>query len=429
MLSQALIRNYKNIKDLSIGFHYAQKKAPNGYADLPTHPFIESVGLRLVPCMALFGPNASGKTSVIQAIASLVLFAQNNPFFHPLRLFQPYLLKELKPQTTCIGLEWTDREQRFCYVAQVAADRIVEETLQVGGMQKFSIHDGEIFLAQADGWEEVEQGMRLQCFDASTQKQMRAALPVIAASFPDFDSAINTAFHSLTTRIIYFDQSIPSGVGVRLLADTFDLPTEEERESAALALISKYLQKLDIRIRRIEKEKPTEPLNPLAPEAQLLLPAFAKDKASPAFSEPEFKTIHQAEDGAEISFSLRMESRGLQKLFNLLSFLLTAVRTGGTVIADDFDAFLHPALMNEIIKLFQVRDCNTKKAQFIFTLHNPELLSPDQLSVSEVAFVSQNGFSGTDIRRLSDFEKERNVNNFRKRYLMGYYGAIPSAFI
>lgn len=430
MLSRVRIQNYKCIKDLTLRFDYAQKKAPNGHADWPIYPFIESAGMRLVPCMALYGPNASGKTSVIQAIARLVLFAQNNhPFFQPLSLFQPYLLKQLEPRATRIELEWTDGEHRFCYAAAVASDRITEETLSVNGIRKLSLENDRILFATDEGRETVEKGVFIQCFDALTQKQLRPVLPVIARNFPGYDSEINAAYASISTKINYCDRTVPPNIGVSFLADTFNLPTQGERESAALALISKYLQKLDVRIRRVEMEKTSKPLDSLPAEVLQFLSSFTEDRSSATFSETEFTTFHLAEDGTEVPFRLRMESLGSQKLFGLLSFLLTALRTGGTAVVDEFDNSLHPALLNEIVKLFQLRDYNDKGSQFVFTLHNTELLSSDQLSVSEVSFVSQSGFEGTKIRRLSDFEKVRNANNFRKRYLMGYYDAIPSPFV
>ncbi len=430
MLSRVKIQNFKSIRDATLTFHYAQKKAPNGYEKLPVHPFIESAGMRLVPCMALYGPNASGKTAVLHAIASLVSFAQTNrPGFNPPAFFRPFLLKRLEPRTTRIELEWTDAEHRFCYAAAVTEDRITEETLSADGKLKFRLQEGSLALTSEEGRIAVEQGLRLQCFDARTKKQLRPALPVIAENFPGYDVEINLAHRSLTTRIRHFDESLPPETGVALLADTFDLPTEAEREAAALALIAKYLQKLDLRIRRVEMRKTPKPVAALPSEVLPFLPAFTGNGVLSMSPGTVFTTFHLAEDGAEIPFEFETESAGTRKLFGLLAFLLTVVRTGGTVLADDFDQSLHPALLHEIVKLFQVREYNDRKSQFVFTLHNTELLASDRLSVSEVAFVSQSGFRGTQVRRLSDFEDVRNVDNFRKRYLTGCYGAIPSPFI
>lgn len=175
--------------------------------------------------------------------------------------------------------------------------------------------------------------------------------------------------------------------------------------------------------------KTPQPVAALPSEVLPILPAFTGNGVLSMSPGTVFTTFHLAEDGAEIPFEFETESAGTRKLFGLLAFLLTVVRTGGTVLADDFDQSLHPALLHEIVKLFQVREYNDRKSQFVFTLHNTELLASDRLSVSEVAFVSQSGFRGTQVRRLSDFEDVRNVDNFRKRYLTGYYGAIPSPFI
>lgn len=142
-----------------------------------------------------------------------------------------------------------------------------------------------------------------------------------------------------------------------------------------------------------------------------------------------FRTFHLAEDGAEIPIKLEDESSGTQRLFVLLAYLLTALRTGGVAVIDDIDESIHSSLLTQLLKLFQLREYNSKKSQLLFTLHNTDLLSGDNLTVSEISFVSQNGFKGTQVRRLSSFEDVRNVNNFRKRYLMGFYDAIPSPFI
>ena len=430
MLSRVRIQNYRSIQDATLTFHYAQRKAPNGYANSPTHPFIETAGLRLVPCMALYGPNASGKTAVLHAIASLVSFAQNkHPLVQPLPLFQPHRLKRLEPRTTRIELEWSDAEKRFCYAAAVAEDRITEETLSADGKLKFRLREGSLSFAPEEGREAVEEGLRLRCFDAPTKKQLRPALPVIAENFPGYDADINQAHRSLTTKIQFFDRSVPPEIGVTRLADTFDLPTQAKRESAALALITKYLQKFDVRIRRIEKRRTPKSVEAIPAGVHPFLPSFAAGGPSSTVADAEFRTFHLAEDGGEIPFEFEAESAGTRKLFGLLANLLTAVRTGGTVLADDFDQSLHPALLHEIVKLFQVRAYNDRKSQFVFTLHNTELLASDRPIVSEVAFVSQSGFQGTKVRRLSDFEDVRNVDNFRKRYLTGCYGAIPSPFI
>lgn len=71
MISTFRIRNFRSILDMTVDFRFAEGKAPNGYKSWDTLPFIEAEnGQRLVPCLALFGANASGKTNVIRAVSA-----------------------------------------------------------------------------------------------------------------------------------------------------------------------------------------------------------------------------------------------------------------------------------------------------------------------------------------------------------------------
>ena len=85
--------------------------------------------------------------------------------------------------------------------------------------------------------------------------------------------------------------------------------------------------------------------------------------------------------------------------------------------------------MREIVMLFKKRRHNPKGAQLIVTTHNTDILDDSILRLSEIALVRKTTANGTLIRRLVDAKKDgediRNVTNFRKQYLAGFYSAIP----
>ena len=432
MLSSIRVKNFKCLAQAELQFIYDQKKAPNGFAQMSTHPFILSAGQRLVPCMALYGANASGKTTVLQAVSTLLNFALNR--IPPLSFFQPYLFKRQAQESTSIEMSWTSEEKLFTYGVEVKADQIATEELRVHDEILFSVKNGEIFFQQRDGSESAIKGLRIQCIDASSRRQLRPLLPAIARDYPGLDENINAAFSDLSTKFFYLDESIPAFQGIQNLASTFDMSSLVEREKAALDLISSFLRKLDVRIHRIEMRKTPMPISSLPLSMQALL--LSQKNISPVQDNPDltvnqidFRTFHLSETGEEIPLKLSDESLGTQKLFGLLAFLLTALRKGGVAIIAEIDDSLHSMLLPELIKLFQLRDYNNQKAQLFFTIHNTDILASDQMTVSEVSFVSHNGFNGATIRRLSSFEGVRNVNNFRKQYLMGFYDAVPSPYI
>jgi len=113
----------------------------------------------------------------------------------------------------------------------------------------------------------------------------------------------------------------------------------------------------------------------------------------------------------------------------LIGLALHALKTGGVLLVDELECSLHPLLMREIILLFKKHRHNPKGAQIIFTTHNTDILDDSMLRLSEIALVRKTTANGTLIRRLVDIKNDgediRNVTNFRKQYLDGFYSAIP----
>lgn len=126
---------------------------------------------------------------------------------------------------------------------------------------------------------------------------------------------------------------------------------------------------------------------------------------------------------------LKHESAGTQRLAGLVGLILYALNTGGVFLVDELECSLHPLLMREIVLLFKKRRYNRKGAQLIFTTHNTDILDDSILRISEIALVRKNVANGTLVRRLVDAKKDgediRNVTNFRKQYLAGFYSGVP----
>src|SRR5574344_1958015 len=61
------IKNYRSIVETTVSMTYEEGKAPNGYKKLQRWAFLEKDGLRLVPCLAIYGANAGGKSNIIKA--------------------------------------------------------------------------------------------------------------------------------------------------------------------------------------------------------------------------------------------------------------------------------------------------------------------------------------------------------------------------
>jgi AAA15 family ATPase/GTPase len=126
---------------------------------------------------------------------------------------------------------------------------------------------------------------------------------------------------------------------------------------------------------------------------------------------------------------MTQESEGTIRLASVVAYLLCALHRGDQIFIDELDRSLHPLLVRAMLALFQQRTRNTKNAQLVFTTHCTDLLDDEILRLSEIGIVTKNAALGTKVRRLCDLRRDgediRNVSNFRRRYLDGFYSGVP----
>ncbi|MBS4055572.1 MAG: ATP-binding protein, partial [Thermaerobacter sp.] len=87
-------------------------------------------------------------------------------------------------------------------------------------------------------------------------------------------------------------------------------------------------------------------------------------------------------------------------------------------------ARLHPSLTRFILNLFHSLDINLSTAQLICNTHDVLLLDED-IRRDQVWFVQKNQRGESELYSLHDFADIRKDDLFRKKYLLGVFGAIP----
>ena len=86
-----------------------------------------------------------------------------------------------------------------------------------------------------------------RCVNLLTGKQVNAFVQVFAEVLPGLSREVLSAREFLISDLLFVDRNVDYYNGIEMLALTYE-GAPEERRQAALALISKYLQKLDVRI-------------------------------------------------------------------------------------------------------------------------------------------------------------------------------------
>ncbi len=114
-------------------------------------------------------------------------------------------------------------------------------------------------------------------------------------------------------------------------------------------------------------------------------------------------------------------SAGTRELISYINDILRIIRTGGVVVYDETSKYYHPDMEIAILNLFRDRSINVHNAQLFFSSHNHEtfdLLQNDQAHILE----KRDG--SICVSKVSDFDvKERD--NIKRKYRLGALGGIP----
>ena len=108
-----------------------------------------------------------------------------------------------------------------------------------------------------------------------------------------------------------------------------------------------------------------------------------------------------------------------------MGLILKVLDKGGVLIIDEIDSKLNFLIVDYILKSFNSINKNINNAQFISTAHNV-LLMDDDLRRDQIYFASKNKYGATELYSLVDFNDVRKTDLFSKKYLAGFYSAIPT---
>ncbi|MDR0284115.1 MAG: ATP-binding protein [Propionibacteriaceae bacterium] len=134
--------------------------------------------------------------------------------------------------------------------------------------------------------------------------------------------------------------------------------------------------------------------------------------------------LHGSPSGQQ-PLELAQESQGTQAWINLIGYVLDALSRGSLLIVDELDGSLHPTLSAAVLRLFCDPSTNPQGAQLVFTAHDVSLL--DHLNRDEVWFTEKQSDGSTRLGALAEFagERVRKSKDLRSAYLRGKFGALP----
>jgi len=373
---------------------------------------------RLLRSSVLYGPNASGKSTLIQAlqfVKSQILNSQKESQAGdaidvvPFKLTAASRLADSEFEITFI-----EQGVRYEYGFCCNRERFTEEWLiayPLGRAQKWfhRVYDAE---AGKDAYKFSTSFLGGKKRHDIWKEQTRANALFFSTAIQLNNEQLKPAFDWFKQRLRLFDS-------VGGLSPSYTLQRcgkDEDRQRVVAFMNSADLSIADIQLKETVFSADSLPKG--MPAA--IKDEFIKDMAGRKLVEPRF--FHKDVNTAEIvEFEGSEESDGTLALFAFAGPWLDVIENERVLVVDELDTSLHPLLVHHLVKRLHHEGT---KAQLIFTTHDTTLLSPKLLRRDQVWFMEKNDKSATRLYPLSDFSPREN-EAIERGYLNGRYGGIP----
>ena len=135
--------------------------------------------------------------------------------------------------------------------------------------------------------------------------------------------------------------------------------------------------------------------------------------------------LHSAAGGGPRPLDFDSESKGTRTLISLLIPALEALSRGSLLVIDELDTSLHPNLARAFVSLFEKKDSNPHGAQLVFSTHDVSLLGSGLLRQDEIWLADKDHDGASKFTPLTDF-KLRSRDDVERAYRYGRLGGVPS---
>ncbi|MBN2755063.1 MAG: ATP-binding protein [Candidatus Goldbacteria bacterium] len=366
---------------------------------------------KLSKILMLAGANASGKTSVLKALAfirwlirdSFIVAAEEENSIP----VDPFRFTDEREIPTEFETIFECNKTIYKYIVRLNQNQIFNEELQY---LNDTNHYNYLFIR---AWNADSKK-----FDFKHKPELGLNPDVILnilrknVSLMSAGSAINNKLLIEISK--YWDNMITNVIRLgkftnRSVSDT-DLKPATQKYDKDRALFKKvvgFLKEIDVGLVNVEIEKIQERNNSTGELYTLPFPMGVHESGNVNYKLP-----------------FLLESNGTKNMYVLMGSIFKALEIGGIAAIDEIELDLHPHAIPKIIDLFINPETNPKNSQLLFSSHSMDILN--RLEKEQVILVEKDKNCKSSLYRLDSIKGIRRDDNLYAKYMSGAYGAVPN---
>ena len=423
MIINFSVKNFYSIKDrVTLSFEAAKSN------DLEDYYVIQPIkGLRLLKLGLIYGANASGKTTVLQALdflRDLVLkpFVKKTEIFN----FEPFLFDTIsKNHNTVFSLEFIQNKVKYAYEIELNKKAIVSESLYFHKPNKALVYERVT---------DAEKQLSKITFGTKVKISKESESALIGNTLWNntvLGGYLKTNFESteLQDVVNWFNNKlkpiIEPGTGLVPFVSDWIEKKEIKKRNVVEILKKADFGISDIIIKNKSIEVDEEFLELITKNSIMTNKEIDKIKES---GKIETRGISLQHTIGKDNYMLPIvdESAGTKRYYEFSGILSLIINEKSILLIDELESSLHPDLIKHFLLTFLV---NSKESQLIATTHHRELLmEKDILRKDAIWFTERKEDCSTDLFSLTDFDSSviRNTSSIYNAYKIGKLGAAPN---
>ena len=404
MLIQFAVKNFKSIKE-EIVLNFSASDTNEEYVvkkEAHAHPLFHTIGL--------VGPNASGKSNIIQSVAFSLKFIVNTLERKESDKIGcvPFLLdKNNAKEDTSFEWIFIENDMKYVYGFSINNEIVTKEYLLVYKSKKpTTLFDRDT--EREEVYDFKGKNLKIQKEIAKKTNANRLYMAVAA----------EWGLESCKIPYDWFVRMCRQYDGMDVTDVIGEVAKDEKLKSEMIDILSKAdfnISDISIKHRKVDEESKEM--------MQKFLSIIAKEEILKDNLEdtiPEIWVTHKSGDGNTFKIKYDADSAGTIDLIRILALHIFLKKQGGLILIDEFGRNYHTKLTEYILK--QINNSKNETIQMLFCTHETivlKILKPEQIYL-----VDKTEDGATFVKLLDDYII-REKDNIELGYLKGRYGAIP----